>query len=225
MKKSILRLAVLSSPLLLGACGEGWEAQKTTTAFPYGNERTAGSGVIYVRAKMLPKKELKIEAIAEVEAEPEVKPVLDAEEIFTEQQTKGSTSVAKVITEKKIEEKIIEEVIETEDHSSVIAPIDTKKISAEDFIAQEPTNKAQTATLDVSEIEPLAGDSSDIDMDAIERDFGIAFDEGETIEIYENKVSQPLKQIIVPKKDFMDLRTQGEKSLDEIYNDAFINSF
>lgn len=61
--KSMLRLSlILVLPLALTACGEGWEARRTTDYFPYGNERTAGSGIIYVRAKLLPEKELKVEA-------------------------------------------------------------------------------------------------------------------------------------------------------------------
>ncbi|MFN3701170.1 MAG: hypothetical protein ACK4VI_06575 [Alphaproteobacteria bacterium] len=53
-------LAVLSLPLLLSACGEGYEIQLTNTHFPYGNERTAGSGVVYVLAKMMPEKTLNL---------------------------------------------------------------------------------------------------------------------------------------------------------------------
>ena len=61
MSKSLLRLAILSAPLVLTACGDGWEAQKTQSHFPYGNERTAGSGVVYVLAKMMPEKDLVLE--------------------------------------------------------------------------------------------------------------------------------------------------------------------
>jgi len=52
---------LLLTPLLLSACGEGWEKKLTNTHFPYGNERTAGSGVMYVRAKMMPEQTLKVE--------------------------------------------------------------------------------------------------------------------------------------------------------------------
>lgn len=49
-------------PLSLSACGgEGWEMQ-LTKRFPYGNERTAGSGVEYVRASMMKPKGPIIEA-------------------------------------------------------------------------------------------------------------------------------------------------------------------
>ena len=51
--------------LSLTACGEGWEKQLTNTAFPYGNARTAGSGIAYVRAKMLPEKDVKLFPVSE----------------------------------------------------------------------------------------------------------------------------------------------------------------
>ena len=61
VKRSILLSA--SSLFLLTGCGEGYELVKTNTMFPYGNQRTAGSGVAYVLAKMMPKKELKLEPV------------------------------------------------------------------------------------------------------------------------------------------------------------------
>lgn len=45
----------LTTLLSLSACGEGWEP-KRYEGFPYMNERTAGPGVEYVRARMLPEK-------------------------------------------------------------------------------------------------------------------------------------------------------------------------
>ena len=95
-----LRALLLASPLLLGACGEGYDLIKTDTMFPYGNQRTAGSGYAYVLAKMLPKKEMNLQPVAPraapqplaetkqiIEEIPEP-PAQDAEEIFREQQVK-----------------------------------------------------------------------------------------------------------------------------------------
>lgn len=98
MTKNLFRSACCMMALfLLTACGEGWEMQLTNTAFPYGNQRTAGSGVMYVRAKLLPKKELNIVAV-ERAREPVVQiipqaPAADqqiktAEPIFKAQQAK-----------------------------------------------------------------------------------------------------------------------------------------
>jgi hypothetical protein len=53
------KYAVLAAPFLLMAC-DGYEMVRTD-AFPYGNQRTAGTGVAYVLAKMAPEKELKLE--------------------------------------------------------------------------------------------------------------------------------------------------------------------
>ncbi len=256
MRKSLLRLFILSSPLLLGACGEGWEFQKTDTVFPYGNQRTAGSGVAYVRAKMLPEKELKIEPVVqEVQApvEEEVKPVLDAEEIFTEAQTKGgSTAVEKTLTKEVHESAVevktpsvassenitpesssdkvkdnkldVELDMEKEDHSSnsyelksgmvdnieKSAELETPDLGAEEYIAEPPKD---IAVLDAEfiDVEPEAGGSSVAGEDGLE-----------IVDIYENKVAQPIKEIVVPKKDFFDFKSEGQISLDEIYSDPFV---
>lgn len=45
----------LAAILTLSACGEGWEA-KRYEGFPYMNVRTAGPGIEYVRARLLPEK-------------------------------------------------------------------------------------------------------------------------------------------------------------------------
>jgi len=97
------RALLLVSPFLLGACGEGFELVQTDTMFPYGNQRTAGSGHAYVLAKMLPKKEMKLQPVAARPApQPlqETKDIIEdipapvepqpqkAEEIFREQQEK-----------------------------------------------------------------------------------------------------------------------------------------
>lgn len=75
LRQSILALALLPA-LALGACGEGsgW----TTVPYdqvPYTHDRTAGRGVAYVRAAMLPPKEMKTEAIVE-QAAPAAAPIV-----------------------------------------------------------------------------------------------------------------------------------------------------
>ncbi len=100
-----VRALVLASPLLLGACGARYELVKTDTMFPYGNQRTAGSGVAYVLAKMMPAKTQPIlQSVAprpapQPQAAPlqETKKIIEdipeppaqkAEDIFREQQSK-----------------------------------------------------------------------------------------------------------------------------------------
>lgn len=56
----IFRKAVIAfcgiSALSLTACGDGWEMVQTRGKVPYTEERTAGPGVMYVRAHMMPEK-------------------------------------------------------------------------------------------------------------------------------------------------------------------------
>ena len=55
LRRSLALMTGVVSVLTLSACGEGWVPQKYM-GFPYGNERTAGPGVEYVRARLLPEK-------------------------------------------------------------------------------------------------------------------------------------------------------------------------
>ncbi len=95
------RALLLASPFLLSACGEGFEMIKTDTMFPYGNQRTAGSGYAYVLAKMLPAKQAPILKAVTPRAAPqpleETKEIIEdipapepqkAAETFREQQKK-----------------------------------------------------------------------------------------------------------------------------------------
>ncbi len=124
MSKSLLRLAMLCAPLLLTACGEGWEVQRVSDYGTYEGGRTAGTGVAYVRAKMLPKKELVAEpvmeeitavVVSEEEAKPieEPAPVLEAENIFVESQQKG-------VAPKADEEAKSEEAMEAEEETAAV---------------------------------------------------------------------------------------------------------
>ena len=80
-KISLVLLAGVSA-FGLSACGEGYEMVRTTDVAPYGNARTAGSGVMYVQAKLLPEKELNLEKEMEEEVEEEVEE--EIEEIIEE---------------------------------------------------------------------------------------------------------------------------------------------
>lgn len=57
------------SPLALAGCGEGWDMQPYADREPYTIERTAGSGVEYVRANMAQAKG----PVVKTEAEEQVK--------------------------------------------------------------------------------------------------------------------------------------------------------
>ncbi|HQX27551.1 MAG TPA: hypothetical protein PKX38_06405 [Alphaproteobacteria bacterium] len=97
MPSRFLRFMILASPIMLAACGDGWEMVRVDDVVPYGNTRTAGTGVAYVRAKMMPEKELKLEPAPMLTPmttpppapPPPVTPVPSkAEEVFREKQEK-----------------------------------------------------------------------------------------------------------------------------------------
>ena len=50
-------------PFLLAACGGEWEVVRVTDVAPYGNSRTAGSAIAYVRVKMMPEKDLNLKSV------------------------------------------------------------------------------------------------------------------------------------------------------------------
>jgi hypothetical protein len=77
LRRTILTLSAAAPLLLLSAC-DGYE-MRLYDGFPYGNARTAGHGVEYVLAKMMPKKGPVLEPVAEapppvVTPEPEIAP-------------------------------------------------------------------------------------------------------------------------------------------------------
>lgn len=71
------------SPLALTACGEGYEMVMVRNQVPYTDDRTAGPGVSYVRAHMMPEKSVVLPAPM---AAPAV--VQSAEPIFEKKQVK-----------------------------------------------------------------------------------------------------------------------------------------
>ena len=53
------------STLALAACGEGYEVVEVRGQVPYTEERTAGPGVAYVRAHMMPEKTIVLPAASD----------------------------------------------------------------------------------------------------------------------------------------------------------------
>jgi hypothetical protein len=86
--KSIRRVVFVFaglSALGLSACGEGYDMVQVRDQVPYTEERTAGPGVAFVRAHMMPEKTL---VLPEPVAVPQVQPVQDAEPIFQQKMLK-----------------------------------------------------------------------------------------------------------------------------------------
>ena len=78
------KIMIIGSMLIpLSACSEAWISEKTTTHFPYGNARTAGSGVAYVRAQMLPERQLNLS----IEKDG-IKKIMNADNLFRKMQKK-----------------------------------------------------------------------------------------------------------------------------------------
>lgn len=87
MPSRSFKYLLLCAPVLLAAC-EG-EATRIEGIVPYVMERTAGTGVAYVRAKMMPEKALVIETKTEVPAKAEPPPeIKSAEPVFEKEQKK-----------------------------------------------------------------------------------------------------------------------------------------
>ncbi len=227
MSKYLLRLVVFAAPLLLTACGEGWEAQRSDSYFPYGNQRTAGSGVVYVRAKMLPEKKLVVEPVANEVKEDSitVEPVLEAEEIFSDAQRKGSAPVKK------------DDLVSKEEKHGDASSVDKKKEEHANAIITKVGGAMETT---VSEVEPASGvvDTSAEDYISMAPKRIIAkkvevikspdiqkgsyeFEGEEMVEVFENEVIQPQKEIVVPKKDKVTFLSLGEEALNEIYSSDF----
>lgn len=106
--KKAVRLSVLSLTaipvLALGACGDGgsggWQAVPYE-GVPYTHERTAGKGVTFVRAAMLPPKEAKVEPMmqetkpvetpapeAKAPPPPRTEPITAGDSVFEKKQAK-----------------------------------------------------------------------------------------------------------------------------------------
>ncbi|MCB9989514.1 MAG: hypothetical protein H6868_09335 [Rhodospirillales bacterium] len=66
-----LRILAAAPLLFLAACGDGWDT-KLYDGVPYTMERTAGNGLAYVRANMMPPRGPVVDEVSEPAAEPVV---------------------------------------------------------------------------------------------------------------------------------------------------------
>jgi hypothetical protein len=86
MPSSRLKFLFLLAPLAVGACDGNYE--RISGIVPYVMERTAGTGVAYVRGHMLQEKTLKVEQTAPAPAAAAPEPIKSAEPVFQKQQSK-----------------------------------------------------------------------------------------------------------------------------------------
>lgn len=80
IRRAVYTLSCLPAIALAG-CGDGWEMVQVRGQVPYTEERTAGPGIAYVRAHLMPEKTLVLPA-------PAVAPVKDAAPIFEKKMEK-----------------------------------------------------------------------------------------------------------------------------------------
>ena len=240
MRLSSLHVALFMVPLFLAGCGDGWEAQRTTDIVPYGNTRTAGSGVVYVRAKMLPEKKIVVE-----QSEPEIK---TADEVFTRAQTKGAVVPppaakldAPVKEEAAKEEKKTEikeaqkdvpkpEEIKTTEPANQIAPASGAEKSAP-AIEQKKTYEQiideKQGSISPADVEPHAGISLPGNSSTYHSPDGkasleiVTVPEEVNIESKSNKSVMPVNEISSPMMDIYNREYEAEKSLEEIYSTPF----
>lgn len=83
MSRASIIAVIFLFPLLLAGCGEGYEVVKVRGQVPYTEERTAGVGIAYVRAHMMPEKTIVLPEPAYV-----APPIQDATPIFDIRQQK-----------------------------------------------------------------------------------------------------------------------------------------
>ena len=228
----------MCSPLILMGCGEGWEMQRVDNIAPYGNSRTAGKGVAYVRVKMLPEKDMNLESVMEVEEEvsevieevieeetvieefaevveesPEVEPVLDAEEIFTDAQIKGGSAAVNDAVEVDYgyveEEAVIGEVYnEVED-----AVIEKTPEEIIEEVSAGLTDEDSDNSFDISVEAP---DAANIQPEAGGYDDDLF---SEDMTTYESEIDQPAQEDTAPKRGFFNFMSNGQENIDDIYGD------
>lgn len=250
LRVTVLRFCVLAMPLLLTGCGDGWEAQRTTDIFPYGNKRTAGSGVVYVRAKMLPEKEIVAEP--KMEEKTEIKP---ADEVFTRAQVKGGPKPAARDAEpvEKLEDKPAEkaqaepvkdkETAKPAQEKAAVAPaaglVPPPPNAVSPAAAKPAGKKTYEQMLDEGArrdtppsvpagIEPKAGEvatpgkQSNLMRPPESSSLEIVqIPEEVQIDSRTNKAVMPVNEIRSPMQDVYDRDYEAEKSLEEIYANPF----
>lgn len=89
--KSLKFVCALSALCVLPGCLEGWQVVYTKDILPYGNSRTAGSGVMYVRGGLMPAKFLNLKTLNDklaLNGLPVISQPLTTERVFLNRQLK-----------------------------------------------------------------------------------------------------------------------------------------
>ncbi|MCB1782753.1 MAG: hypothetical protein KDI13_02045 [Alphaproteobacteria bacterium] len=184
----------VAATLMLTACGDGWEAVRTDQILPYGNQRTAGTGVAYVRANMLPQKELVVPHET------------TGEKVFND--SLGKTAPAPVSRDEDDQAEAVPPAMIDEPVTSLALDDGAAFIEpAAGVEAPEEVAVLKTASLTSQDLE----DTPDSDVFNLDDSEDLAWEEKYSSE----------KQIVAPKRDFLSNAERGQILLDEIYNGVY----
>jgi len=223
MQISMNRLTVCALVFMLAGCGDGWEAKRTDTLFPYGNQRTAGSGVAYVLAKMLPSKDITPADQIFSDALVKVQPQAGGANVISQQV--GASEPAAV--EKGPEQVVTEKAITSEGAAHYTNPPDQPVQSVVPNKVQ-PAVESPAAQESVSK-PPLSWDEGAWhDKDArIQEESNKRALAALRNDLAESASSEAVfiseKEIVVPKRDVLRPEIRGQVRLDEIYNGVYGN--
>ena len=223
-------LFAVACSLTLSACGDGWEAVEYSGRVPYTMERTAGSGIAYVRAKMLPEKELNLTSADHLEKQ------------LSGSKDKGySPKPKKAHQEAKVESAPVTDadahsaaaLQHTEPHAGEEAPESfsaAEPVEPSSFPQQPPSIIATAAPQDLpvhgqggSDFESVSITASDAPSpssvslsSADDREQGI---ESAAVAESSTYAPEPEQPILTPKREVLTPLSQGERELNAIYFD------
>lgn len=230
--------AVAGFSLLLAGCGDGWETVKYSDKVPYTMERTAGDGVMYVRAKMMPEKELKLADDLEKELSGSKTKGYGAPKTRAPESGASAADVQKTEPHAGSEEfsSITPEAGAADDASGGMTSeqLMTQQLLQGDQGSQYAPSPLPSSRITASAIEPAAGteDSSGMSSPARTNEgFPLEPPPVRSVEAVENFSEEGIeedtssgfiseKQIVVPKTEMYKPITEGERQLNEIYDDG-----
>jgi hypothetical protein len=224
-------LFAVACSLTLSACGDGWETVEYSGRVPYTLERTAGSGIAYVRAKMLPEKELNLTSADHLE-----KQLSGSKDKGYAPKPKKAHQEAKAAEARsheaaKAPESANHEVAalqHTEPHAGEEAPesfSSAEPIAPSSFREQPPSIIATAAPQDLPAHGQGGDDFEAVSITASDAPSPSSSDieqELESAAVQSSAASAPIEAeppILAPKREVLTPLSQGERELNAIYFD------
>lgn len=248
--------AVAGFSLLLAGCGEGWETVKYSDKVPYTMERTAGDGVMYVRAKLMPEKELKLADDLEKQLSgsktkgygaPKTRPPeasaaqpeagASVAEVQKAEPHAGAAGQAGAQGYSDVSPEAGSEALQHGDEGSSMTSeqIMMQKLLEGDEGAQLAPSPLPSNRITASAIEPQAGEDEAVSSmgspTAANEGFPLEPPPVRSLEAPDQAAEEMIeedtssgfiaeKQIVVPKKEMYKPVSEGERQLNEIYDDG-----